>query len=530
MTKYKILAVDVLDSIHLEYIKSKQINKVVCNESKLRHPIDNVEIINAEIYRIEGTWQAYQFNEGILDSLWKKASNHLKIDGIDVRAAAAKLIYWTNYRIGAIKYCLQNNFEGHEIHDQTSYTYGSKLRGILKYFKLLYDNNFKGQVNHFEHQQSFKNSGEKIGILVNNDFELLLYQYIIEELNTEKIIIFHYGEISKDIKFHHYNNITLINLSKISYTPKQSMFIPLNLLKDELNMANMLYQNWHNLGSEIHRFKYIKSTGIKKILMNVGENLPFRNLMKPIFGNEIEVINTMNGIKSGEAHDADINFDQWFVWDKELKQLLIEKCFIPEEKLVVTGHIAEDHIRYHQFGNSIHIDLDLIKEKKVISVFSVRGMRKEKVDLFKLLYELIGKRDDLVIIIKPHPLEKVEDYIRPDFETNRVIFIDESLKNSKPALYDLLHISDLSIVFGSTVALECSWIKTPCITFEYKSTSLIHNLESEFIEHISKLSDLEKHLHNIQKKQNIKNTGEDIKVSERIMKKLKTNKEENADW
>jgi len=521
LTKFKVLAVDVLDGIYLEFIQSKQINKIVCNESKLRQPIDNVEIINAEIYRVEGTWQAYRFNESILNSLWNKASRHLKIDGIDVRPSAAKLMFWTNYRIGAIKHCLETNFKGHEIYDLTSYTYGSKLRGLLKYFKLFYDNNFKGKTNTIEDNQAFSNSGESIGILVNNDFELLLYQYIIEELKSEKIIVFHYGEISKDIKFHIRENITLINLSKISYTPKQSFFIPFNLSKDELYMVNLMYQNWHNLGSEIHRFTYIKSTGIKKILINVGENLPFRNLMKPIFGDDIKVVNTMNGIKAGEAHDADINFDQWYVWDKELKQLLVDKCFIPEEKLIVTGHLAEDHIRYHKFENSIQIDLNIIKEKKVISVFSVRGMRKEKVDLFKLLYELIQKREDVTIIIKPHPLEKMEDYIRPDFETQNVIFIDESLKNSKPALYDLLHISDLSIVFGSTVALECSWIKTPCITFEYKSTSLIHTLESDFIEHISKLSELEEHLKTLKKKKSIQNTGGNDKVSERIVKNLK---------
>lgn len=521
MTKLSILAVDVLENVHLEYIKSRSINTIVCNESKLKYVPENIQIVNAEIYRIEGTWRAYQFNEAIISKIWSSFSSKFVVDNINIKPAVAKLIYWTNYRIGAIQQCLKANFEGQDIHDLTSYTFSSKLKGIIKYFKLFYENNFKGKSKNFGDLPSFKNNGEVIGILVNNDFELLLYQYIIEELKTQKIVIFHFGEIANDITFHLHENISLIDLSKISYTPKQSFFLPFFRSKEELYVANMIYQNWHNIGSEIARYQYILSTGIKKILINVGENLPFRNLMKPVFGDKVEVFNTMNGIKSGEAHDADINFDKWFVWDNELRDLLVNKCHINRDKLIVAGHLAEDHIRYHKFGNSIQIDTQLIDKNIVISVFSVRGKRKEKVDLFDFLYHKIREAENILLIVKPHPLEKKEDYILPEFDTNRVIFIDESLKNSKPALYDLLHISDLSIVFGSTVALESSWIKTPCITFEYRQTSLIHNIESKYIQHISQIDQLKNQLNVISKKEvNTSSSGTD-RVSETIVKKIK---------
>ena len=50
--------------------------------------------------------------------------------------------------------------------------------------------------------------------------------------------------------------------------------------------------------------------------------------------------------------------------------------------------------------------------------------------------------------------------------------------------------SDLSICFGSTVALESKWFGVPCITFEKREESLIYLTDNETIFHVKELDEL----------------------------------------
>lgn len=506
----------------LEKAKAMSITTIVCNENRVKQLPDNLMVVNAELFRVEGTWAAYQYNNSILDKLWADCGNQLKIKGFSLRAAASKWIYWTNYRTGALEACINKEFASKPVLRLTKYASDNRLKELVKYYKNYFSNNWKALRRRYQGLNLQIDRKAEIAILVNNDFEILLYKYIIGHLSDQNIIVFHYGNINLQHDFLINDHILLIDLSKISFDARQRFVSPFRLTTEGLYMANILYQNWHSIGSEIARYDYIKQTGVKKILINVGENLPLRNLMKPVFGHSIQVYNAMNGMKSGEAHDSDINFDKWFVWDQEMKELLMRTCHLKSETLVVTGHLSEDHIRHHQFENSIKLDLEAIKDKKIITVFSVRGNRKEKVDAFNLLYRLLKDHPDWLIVVKPHPLEKKADYIWPEVDNSNVIYVEESLKNSKTGLFDLLHIADLSLVFGSTVALESSWIKTPCITFEYRSVSFVHTTNSEFIRHINSMEALENALKNLNKKHTSTNPQDSTSVSKDIAEILKT--------
>ncbi len=521
MTQSKVFSTDVFDSTDLDNIKHLAIDTVVCNENRVKNLPENIKVINAEIYRIEGTWKAYEFNNSILNRIWKSYKSKFSIRSIDIRPAASKWMYWTNFRIGALEVCIDKEFAGADIVRQSSFQAGSKLKEIVKYFKIFAENNLKALRSRKPDINFEIHGSPRIALLVNNDFEIILYRYIIDYLKEEQIIIFHYGNIDFQHEYINKSNIQLIDLSKISCFAKQALMLPFVLDKTALSMSNILFQNWHSLSSEIARYEFMKDTGIQKILINVGENMPLRNLMKPVFGEQIQVLNTMNGLKSGEAHDADINFDKWFVWDTEMKDLLVRDCHLNPETLIVSGHLSEDHIRHHQFENTIKLDLSYVKDKKIITVFSVRGNRKEKVDAFHLLYKMLNDNPDWFIIVKPHPLEKKSDYIWPEFKNPNVIYVDEQLKNSKSALYDLLHISDLSLVFGSTVALESSWVKTPCITFEYRSVSFVHTVNTEYISHIDSIDMLKDRLTDLKKCQKSKDSLNSTSVSYTIASILK---------
>jgi hypothetical protein len=189
-------------------------------------------------------------------------------------------------------------------------------------------------------------------------------------------------------------------------------------------------------------------------------------------------------MKAGQAQDTYINFDYWFVWDEKIRQLLIQKNKLPESKLIASGHLMEDKAREHQFHDSLPISKEEIKGKKVISFFSVRGRREEKLEAFDYIYKLAELNKELIFLIRLHPSENAEDIIYPPTDLNNVYTVHYTDENSKITLYDQLLISDLSICFGSTVALESKWFGVPCITYEKRDESLIYLIDDETIFHV----------------------------------------------
>jgi len=211
----------------------------------------------------------------------------------------------------------------------------------------------------------------------------------------------------------------------------------------------------------------------------------------------------MNGIKSGEAQDGHINFDKWFVWDTQMKSLLVRQNHIEEDKLIVSGHLVEDLIRTYQYRNSLPLDIEFLKSKKVISLFSVKGKRYAKLEAIRFLYELLKSDDSYFLMIRPHPSEKPEDYILPDPSVKNAHFVQYDAQNQNDTLHDQLLISDLAIVFGSTVALDAKWMGVPCITFEPREVSLIYCTDEKHIIHAKNIEEFGTHVmhFSVQKKQ-----------------------------
>ena len=470
-------------------------NCIICNENNVSIIIpDCIEVINAEIYRVHGTWKVYEYNDAIASNLISNSPNSFKLFGYSLESILSKTIYWNNYRFGALS---------------VAYDLIEAPKKIINKFELIKANWFiecfklskyylKNLIDFLSNKSIVikKIPRAKIGILVNNEFELKLYFDVIESLKNENLILFHYGNIEESELNAITDRVQKLNLSLINSYTYQPFLMPLIFNSKELFSINLIAKNWNNIATEIQQYIFIKQVGIEKLLINVAENIPVRNLMSQVFNGEIEVYNTMNGLKSGEAHDADVTFDKWFVWDKFMRDLLHEKCKLPYSKLIVSGHLSQDLISNYNFKNTFDFDLDKIKGKKIISIFSVRGYRKEKLDAFDVLYEFLEKNEDFFLFVKPHPLEQVKDYIMPNSKVKNVFFLPEFVKNSKDALYDQLSLTDLSIVFGSTVALESKWMGVPCLSFEYKEQSLIYNLSSNEIIHIKSKNELFEYIKN----------------------------------
>jgi uncharacterized protein YciI len=224
--------------------------------------------------------------------------------------------------------------------------------------------------------------------------------------------------------------------------------------------------------------------------MNVAENLPLRNLLKPILGNDVILCNTMNGLKAGEAHDADVNFDYWFVWNQSLKSMLHTTCQIPLDKLIEVGHLSQDLIAHYTNQNTHNAFLEQHKGKRVVSVFSVKGDRLEKITIIKWMHQVIASRPDVVFMYKRHPLETVSNL--QHLTSERIYIVPDQFSNNKQALYDQIYASEFIIVFGSTVAYESAWLNTKAYNFELRKTPFIQQGSDPYIQTISSTDELDK--------------------------------------
>lgn len=493
----QVFIVDILDDIKLHEAIRLDANCIICNEIISTKEIPNeIKLINAELYRVQGTWLAYNYNTNVVSKLLSKIGKSFCIDTIRLDKSILKLVYWTNYKIGALQYAKSKLGPISKIVQDVQYFQGNKTKEIVKYLKFLTFHYYKRVFN----KKSIKPKEllGKIGVLLNNEFELKLYSKILLSLNHSETIIFHYGNIEFN-KFQVFSEIKKCDLSKIQNYARHKFANPFILNQEELSILNLVCNQWQNFSNEIAAYKYINNTGISKLLVNVAENLPVRNLMKEVFNENLLVYNTMNGLKSGEAHDKDVYFDKWFVWDIKMKEMMIQKCGLSENLLIVSGHLSEDFISEAKNTNSLKISDEIIKNKIVISIFSVRGKRQEKKDAFEVLYKFLKDNNDYFLIVKPHPLESINDYIFPPFELENMVFVEEKLKNSKIALYDQLLISDISIVFGSTVALESKWLGVPCLSIEYRDESFIYDIDNDEIKHIQSSKKLNEELIKTQK-------------------------------
>ncbi|MCC6818891.1 MAG: hypothetical protein IT245_08370 [Bacteroidia bacterium] len=513
-----VLAKEVFYPVDLPLISRHNPDILICNECYISDLPSNLQLIQSNTFKIEGTWETYNFNLNVIERLFSKHENLFKCLNYNIRPAIAKLMYWSNFQAGSIRAYLKNlKSENFVVKDLTYFNSGNKFKEVLK-FVWLYLKHVKKYRNNIQNVLSLPKA--KIGFLIKENLEFKLYEQLLKELKDTSVVVFHYGNLSEDFNEMTNPNLQFFNLGLINAYESFPLINLFKLDKNELQLVNKLIDSWNDMASELKRYEYIKNSGVKCLMINEGENIAFRNLLKVVLGNNTAVLNTMNGMKAGEAQDADVNFDKWFVWDNQMKHMMMNKCNLPDSMLVNVGHLAEDIVSNYTFENTMDLDFDTWINKKIITVFSVKGNRKEKLDVENALINLIENEDDYIVIYKQHPLEKPNDFLFKNLNSEKLIVIKDSYKNSKNALYDLLYLSDLAIVFGSTVALESTWFKTPCISVEYHNSNLYFQ-ENKYVSHIDSITKLEIQLHNLKKKAHNHDSIYQSNISKKIADYLK---------
>lgn len=460
-----------------------------------------ITLFNCTTERVSSTWFTWQNNEEIFESVKIKFPSLFKWNQYDFSLAFQKAIFWSNMRMGYLYYSKDKYFKNESIHYLSDkFQPISPFKTTLKYVK-----NIKSKsLNNIDYQL---NKGNNIGILIRDEFQLKLYKFILVKIksNENTIVFVLHSELIKmvenlGIPIH---RIILIK-HKLSHDFKLPIVNIFQLKNQEWFIFNEIINTWKEINYWVSVSEQMFSKGIGKLLINEGENGTKGAVIGEIMKvNNILTYNTMNGMKSGQVQDAYVNFNYWFVWGDGMKKMLLDKCHLPEQMLLNAGHLMEDEIAHYKYQNSFS-ELNLV-DKTIISLFSVRGKREEKIDAFKYLYQLAEQNPQIQLLIRKHPSEKEEDLIKPITMLNNVIFVEYNASNSKETLYDQLSISDLSICFGSTVALESKWFGVPCITFEKREESLIYLTDNETIFHVKDLEQM------IQKCTNLLSIGKNEK-------------------
>ena len=475
---------------------------------------------NCTANRVESTWYTWKENDTVIQAFKSKFPQFFQINGYDLTLAIQKAMYWANLKSGFLWYSISEFFPNEKIFFAESLHVSGKLGSIKRYLKLL---RFNSSSNN-NHSNGLNKPGRKFAIHLKSDFQLGFYIELIEKIKHDELFQI---VIEPGVNEKYLNELGISEFEKIEYTkdsPSVPMINPLKFTKNDSFTFNIILMHWDEIFKYIQTAESMLSPNLKAVLINEGENGIYGAMVSEVFAkNKVKVYNTMNGVKSGEAQDAYINIDFWFVWDEQMKNMLSNNNSIPKEKLIVSGHLIEDLIQNYQNHHSLSVTEEKLKSRKVVSVFTVKGKRVVKLESFKFLYNLLDEDESIELFIRPHPAEKPEDFILPEKNQDRVHFATYNSKNLNSSLHDLLLVSDLAIVFGSTVALDAKWMGVPCLTFEMREKSMIYCIDDEHIQHAKTIEKFESLVRQNLKKKTIKLEENKRSVSDFVLNELKNN-------
>lgn len=445
---------------------------------------ESIKCVECNVNRVPSTWYLWEKNNEKINAFKTKFPELFQIGKYDITLAIQKAVYWSNFRTSFIHYTYEKDFKNQPLYYIEDLFHYNKSKVLIKYFKSIF--HFKNQ---FKLINGVKVNQNKVGILIADIFQLSIYKHILHNIiGNDNFVVFVNENSVKDAVIElgiNASNIVVVNIHE--KTGKFPMIDITKLKEADWYILNQILNEWQHIHQLINQCETYIKTGINKLLINEAENGVVGAVIGEVMKkNNVLTYNTMNGMKSGEAQDAFVSFNYWFVWDNLMKELLINKNNLPEKMLLVSGHLMEDEVIIYQNKKSE----DKLNDRKVISLFSVRDKRQKKIDTFHYLYQLAEHNPDIQVLIRKHPSENEEDLLLENNALDNVKFVKYNTSNSKETLYDQLSISDLSICFGSTVALESKWFGVPCITFEKRDESLIYLTDNETIFHVKDLEQM----------------------------------------
>lgn len=155
------------------------------------------------------------------------------------------------------------------------------------------------------------------------------------------------------------------------------------------------------------------------------------------------------------------------VWGPKFKDYMILSGLDKQQQVAVTGAPNYDILTKLESKEDLRRELGLPLSKTIVT-FATQGFTDQITR--KLTYEVLRSIKDLnkvLLVIKPHPLEKTKLYKKFLREFDAGISLDKAILMPGVNISKLIKASDLLLTVNSTTALEANVIGTPVLTLNF---------------------------------------------------------------
>lgn len=338
----------------------------------------------------------------------------------------------------------------------------------------------------------------KIAFRMNSAELMALYGNLLTELGQLNLISFQSGvskhniELEKKLLENFSENISNNILNKKHLKLKLINKIKLFFIDESPEFIITMFYLLNNLANHVNEYNRLFNSGIKKIILNAGENEGEGNVVCAVAKKYSGItFNYMNGAKAKDPQNVETFFDYWFMPDEKTQNLIASYCNVSKKQLPITGHLLREVQTAYQYSGTMDSYINAHKGKKIIALFTSKIFVGERNEVIEFLVEYLKTHDDVLVLIRKHPSE--QEYMLPPHE--RIIQLPQLKGNlSQASLLDLFLKSDVTISFSSTISSQASWFNVPSINYELSETSRLPFVDNETIFHVNSIKGVEEKL------------------------------------
>ena len=143
---------------------------------------------------------------------------------------------------------------------------------------------------------------------------------------------------------------------------------------------------------------------------------------------------------------------------------------VPRDKITVTGSPRYDNVMGwpENLVQGIRRNLGVPENRKMILfashpyVYGFFGSPEIRCEMIRALLGAVGKREELCLVVKPHPTENPAELSKLVQGMRNILFADKNLD-----IRDLIKASDAFVSFASTATFHALVMKKPAISLEF---------------------------------------------------------------
>jgi hypothetical protein len=417
-----------------------------------------------------------------LEKLRKRSPGFFIVNGYDFFEALNKDIFWGEFDELLFKFWLSKLPDAKLIHDERKKSGSARLAALLAA-------GFTGIFRSSSRKASRTDLKGRIAIRVNNPGVIPMLGKLPDALGRDRF--FYYA--SDHLRFsEQLKKLGVLDLTGFSPAAPGALFQRMwkAAFSFPASEAVLLIKKYSELLRMVARYEYLCDHGISTILVNACENDGEGNIMTQVARRKkVRSANFMNGTKAFDIVNQNSVFDSWFMHEEHMQKLASSIYGIPEENLPVTGHLLEDVARSYRYSGMLDDFFGARKPQFIIAFFTSPLFTEENTAAYHTMLKFIAGKDDVAVLMKPHPREPNRPWGEPNPQLIRVAFEGKKVDN-ETVMFDMLSSADVAVSVASTVSYQASWFSIPSLTFELMEKSRLPHIDGEKVKHINDPSQL----------------------------------------